>query len=213
MIAPWFPLHLREYDNLDSFMGFPGSSNGKKKSGCNAGNPGSIPGLGRSLGGGTSKPLLYSCLENPMDRGAWWATPHGVVKDQTRLKQLSLSLATRLQGLPCTKQQLHSFHTLALVTCFTCLYLFVVAVLAKLRPTLWDPTDCSLPCSSVHRILQARILEWVTIPFSRDLPDPGIELASTTSQALAGRFFTTEPPGKPITPTVLNLFIFSLSEA
>ena len=122
-------------------------------------------------------------------------------------------LPTRLQGLPCTKQQLHSFHTLVLVTCFTCLYLFVVAVVAKLRPTLWNPTDCSPPGSSVHRILQARILEWVTIPFSRDLPDPGIELASTTSQALAGRFFTTEPPGKPITPAVLNLFIFSLSEA
>ena len=41
---------------------------------------GSIPGLGRSLGGGHSNPLQYSCLENPMDRGAWWATVHGVAK-------------------------------------------------------------------------------------------------------------------------------------
>ena len=86
-------------------------------------------------------------------------------------------------------------------------------LVAKLCWTLCSSMDCGLPGSSVHRILQARILEWVTIPFSRDLPDPGIELASTTSQALAGRFFTTEPPGKPITPAVLNLFIFSLSEA
>ena len=47
---------------------------------------GSIPGLGRSLGGGQGIPLQYSCLENPMDRGAWWATLHGVTKSWTRLK-------------------------------------------------------------------------------------------------------------------------------
>ena len=50
---------------------------------------GSIPGLGRSPGGGNGSPLWYSCLENPMDRGAWWATVHGVTKSRTRLKQLS----------------------------------------------------------------------------------------------------------------------------
>ena len=44
---------------------------------CNAGNPGSIPGLGRSPGEENGKPLQYSCLENPMDRGVWWATVHG----------------------------------------------------------------------------------------------------------------------------------------
>ena len=44
---------------------------------------GSIPGLGRSPRGGNGKPLQYSCLENPMDRGAWRATVHGVVKSQT----------------------------------------------------------------------------------------------------------------------------------
>ena len=53
--------------------------------------------------------------------------------------------------------------------------------------------DCSPPGSSVHGILQARILEWVV----GDLPDPGTESASPTYPALAGRFFTTEPPGKP----------------
>ena len=73
-------------------------------------------------------------------------------------------LPTCLWGRPCTKQQLHSFHTLVLVTCFTCLYLFVVA---ELRLTLWDPMDRSPPGSFVHRILQARILEWVTISSSR----------------------------------------------
>ena len=46
---------------------------------------GSIPGWGRSSGEGNGNPLQYSCLENPMDRGAWWATVHGVSKSWTRL--------------------------------------------------------------------------------------------------------------------------------
>ena len=65
--------------------GFPGGSAGKE-SACNAGDMGFIPGSGRSPGGGNSNPLQYSCLDNPMDRGAWWATVHGVTKSQTRLK-------------------------------------------------------------------------------------------------------------------------------
>ena len=47
---------------------------------------GLIPGSGRSPGGGHGNPLQYSCLENPMDRGTWWATVHGVAKSQTQLK-------------------------------------------------------------------------------------------------------------------------------
>ena len=62
--------------------------------------------------------------------------------------------------------------------------------------TLCDPMDCSLPGFSVHEILQSRILEWEAIPFSSDFPDPGMEPAYLTSPALAGRFVTTEPPGK-----------------
>ena len=50
---------------------------------------GSIPGLGRTPGEGNDNPLQYSCLDNPMDRGAWWATVHSVAKSQTPLKQLS----------------------------------------------------------------------------------------------------------------------------
>ena len=50
---------------------------------------GLIPGLGRSPGGGRGKPLQYSCLENPMDRGAWWAMVHRVANSWTRLKRLS----------------------------------------------------------------------------------------------------------------------------
>ena len=62
--------------------GFPSSSDGKA-SDCNAGDPGSIPGLGRSPGGGLGNLLQYSCLENPMDRGSWWDIVHRIIKSQT----------------------------------------------------------------------------------------------------------------------------------
>ena len=64
--------------------------------------------------------------------------------------------------------------------------------------TLCNPMDCSPPGSSVQGILQARILKWVAISFSGDLPNPGIKPMSFVAPALAGRFFTTEPPGKPL---------------
>ena len=51
-----------------------------KDSACNEGDLGSSPGLGRTPGGGHGKPLQYSCLDNPMDRGAWWATVDGVAE-------------------------------------------------------------------------------------------------------------------------------------
>ena len=62
----------------------PCGSDGKEFA-CNAGDLGLIPGLGRSPGGGHGNPLQYSCLENPMDSGAWWATVQGVTKSRTRL--------------------------------------------------------------------------------------------------------------------------------
>ena len=65
-------------------MGFPGDASGKESAG-NAGDPGLIPGWKRSPGEGNSYPLQYSCLENPMDRGAWWATVHGVTESWTQL--------------------------------------------------------------------------------------------------------------------------------
>ena len=65
-------------------MGLPHGSNGKE-SACSAGDQASIPGLGKSSGEGYGNPLQYSCLETPMDRGAWGATVHGVAKSQTRL--------------------------------------------------------------------------------------------------------------------------------
>ena len=70
------------------------------------------------------------------------------------------------------------------------------AKLLQSRSTLGDPMDHNLPDSSVHWILQARILEWVAMPSSRDLPDPGIELSSPAAPALQADSFTAEPPGK-----------------
>ena len=63
-------------------MCFPGGLDGKE-SACNAGDLGSIPGLGRSSGEGKGYPLQYSCLENSMDRGVWRATVHEFTKSQT----------------------------------------------------------------------------------------------------------------------------------
>ena len=69
-------------------MGFPCSSDGKE-SAYSAGYLGSIPGSGRSPGEGNGNPLQYSCLENPMDQGARWATVHGVAKSRTRLSDFT----------------------------------------------------------------------------------------------------------------------------
>ena len=69
-------------------MGFPGGSDGKA-SACSVGDPGLICGLGRSPGEGNGNPLQYSCLENSMDGGAWWATVHGVAKSRTQLRDFT----------------------------------------------------------------------------------------------------------------------------
>ena len=79
-------------------MGFPGGSDGKE-SACNAGDLGLITGLGRSPGGGHGNPLQYSCLENLMDRGDWWATVHGVTKSQTRLSDQAQHELVKLVSL------------------------------------------------------------------------------------------------------------------
>ena len=72
-------------------MGFPGGSDGKA-SAYNAGDPGSIPGLGRSPREGNGNPLQYSCLENSTDGGAWWATVNGVAKCQIQLSNFTMKI-------------------------------------------------------------------------------------------------------------------------
>ena len=74
--------------SVNYFLDFPGGSD-DKESACNAGDPGSILDLGRFPGEGNGNPLQYSCLQNPMDRGAWWAIVHGVAKIWMRQKKLT----------------------------------------------------------------------------------------------------------------------------
>ena len=69
-------------------MGFPGGPSGKEPT-CNAGDVGLIPGSGRSPGEGNGSLLQYSCLENPMDRGAWWANSPWGLKESDTTEQLS----------------------------------------------------------------------------------------------------------------------------
>ena len=100
-----------------------------------------------------------------------------------------LTLPTKLLILKCLASQLMAPQSVSSISqkpgCCVC------SVASVVSNSLSNPMDHSPPSSSAHEILQARILEWVVIPPPGDLPDPGIKLASLTSPALAGRFFTT----------------------
>ena len=85
---------IRIPSTIQTYLGLPCSSAGKESS-CSAGDPGSIPGLGRSPGEGHGNPLQYSCLENPMGRRAWRAIVHGVAR-------VGHDLATKPPPLPGT---------------------------------------------------------------------------------------------------------------
>ena len=130
---------------------------------------GSIPGLGIYPGGGNGSPLRYSCLGNPMDRGAWWAMVHAAAAAAKSLQScptlcdpidgshqappsLGFSRQEHWSGLPFPSP-MHESESEVAQSC----------------PTLRDPMGCSLPGSSVHEIFQARVLEWGAIAFSEIL--------------------------------------------
>ena len=108
---------------LLSSMGFPGGSE-VKASACNAGDLGSIPGLGRSPGEGNGNPLQYSCLENPMEGRAWQAAVHRVAKSQTQLSYFTLAtiVYTRQSQFPNSSH--HSPFFLGIHVCSLCLCLY-----------------------------------------------------------------------------------------
>ena len=107
-----FPQNSEARSNLQAiirctqlaYMGFPGGSEGKE-SVCNVGNPGSIPESRRCPGEGNSYPLLYSCLENPMDRGAWRAPVDGATKSRTRLSDQARTQTVQHPPTRCHTQQ------------------------------------------------------------------------------------------------------------
>ena len=90
MILQWNADHIFDQDPPVSQEDFPGGSDGKAPV-YNVGDLGSIPVLGRSPGEGNGDPLQYHCQENPMDRGPWSATVHGVTKSRTRLSDFTFT--------------------------------------------------------------------------------------------------------------------------
>ena len=163
---------------------------------------GSISGLGRSTGGCNGNPLQYSWWENSMDRGAWWAVVHRVTKELDITHQLNNNDSILFVGA------FPSHFLTAVVTedprpvCSPVLQISLLSpspslcVHAKLLQSC--RTVCSpMNCSPVARLLcpwgVSRRECWSGLPCSPPghLPDPGIEVTSLTSPALAGRFFTT----------------------
>ena len=156
------------------YGGFPGGSDGKE-SVCNAGDLGLIPGLGKSLGEGIGFPLQYSCLENAMNRGAWWATVHGASRSQTcwaaaKLLQSCPTLCDPIDGSPPGPPRLWGSpgknigagcHFL-----LQCMQVKSESEVSQSCPTLRHPMDYGLPGSPVPGIFQARVLEWGAIAFS-----------------------------------------------
>ena len=94
------------------FMGFPGGSDGKEGA-CNAGDLGSVPGLGRSSGEGNGYSLQFSCLESPMDRRAWLSIVHEVAQSWTWLSNCTHTHA-RTHVYVCIYVYIHMFHAEAL---------------------------------------------------------------------------------------------------
>ena len=128
--------------NNTLFSDFPGGLD-SKASAYNAGDLGSIPGSGRSLGEGNGNPLQYSYLENSIDRGAWWASVHGVAKESDTMKQMNMGISLTLL-FPFKKNNNNTY-------LFGCSVQF--SSVAQSCPTLCDPMNHSMPDLPVHHQL------------------------------------------------------------
>ena len=169
-----------------TITGFPGGSVVKNPP-VNAGNAGSIPGLGRSPREGNDNPLKYSCLKNSMDKGVRWVTVHGVAESdstneqQQQMKQSSSPANPFFQGCVCVCAK-------SLQSCLT----------------LCDPMDCSPPGSSVHGDSPGKN-NWnrFPCPLPGDRSRPGTEPACLTSPASSGVFLTTSATWEALKAAVL----------
>ena len=119
-------------------------------------------------------PLQYSCLENPMEGGAWQATVHGVAKSWAQLSDFTITILYWCFSFWLTSLCIIGFSFIHLIRTdsnvfflrFFSIIGYMIREVAQSCPTLCNPMDCSLPGSSVHGIFQARVLEWVAISFS-----------------------------------------------
>ena len=145
-----------------SLQGFPGGSSVKNSS-ANAGDAGSIPELRRYLREGNGNPPQYSCLENPRDRGAWWAAVYGVAQSRTRLKQLSSSgllvLGTTLESGDLRVNKTRHIACLRVYTLRRLCVLVSCCCCTKLLQFSWLRTT-QLYCLAV---IEVRSPKWVSL--------------------------------------------------
>ena len=136
------------------------------------------------IGEGNGKPLQFSCLENPRDRGAWWAAVYGVTQSRTRLKGLSSSSSSSRQACGSfTFRDVHKkLHEHSNNVCAKSLQSCL---------TLCDPVDYSPPGSLSMGFSRQEYWSGLPCPSAGHLSDSGIKPVSVMSPALAGRFFTT----------------------
>ena len=154
-----------------------------------------------SPGIGNSNPLQYSCLENPMDREAWWAIVHKVAKSPTQLKRVSTHPCTQHAAVVLAQLYPTLCHPMGWSLLGSSVHGLFQASTLEWVSSSWRSFQCSAaqatqPCPTlcnpmiytVHGILQARILEWVAFPFSRASSQPR---DWTQVSCIAGRFFTS----------------------
>ena len=182
---------------------------------------GLIPGSGRSLEVGNGNPLQYSCLENPVEGGAWWAAVHRVAQSRTRLKQLSMRACigegngnplqcsclenprdggawwAAVYGVSQSWTQLKWLSSSSSMSTQSC-------------PALYDPMNFSPPASSVHGIFQVRILEWVAISFSRGSCRPRDRTRVSCIVGRSEEVKWSEPPEKSLKLVLLGLINCSM---
>ena len=170
-----------------------------KESDCNSGDMGLIPGSRRSPGEGNGNPLQYSCLENPMDRGTWWATIHGVTKSRD-----DLANNTHTHTYTHTHTHTHTFdvHISSLVKCLSCplwreIFVFyycivrITCMCAQSLSCIWlFETPQTVACQTPHSMEFSKQEYWSGLPF----PTPGNQTQVSCSPELAGKFFITVPP-------------------
>ena len=171
---------------------------------CNAGERGSIPGLGRSPGEGNNYPLQYSCLENAMERGAWQATVHGVAKRWTWLSNWTIEMV----WLCLSERESESHSVVSNSLWLHGLYspwnspdqntgVGSCSLLQGIFPTQGSNTGlphCRQILYQLSYLGSPRMLEWEAYPFPVDFPDPGIKLGSPS---LLEDSLPAELPGKP----------------